>query len=55
MFSKRKSRMPDEAEALPGREAAMPVPARHAVKDAPSSRRSPTAWRRRCSSRSSND
>jgi peptide-methionine (S)-S-oxide reductase len=27
--------VPDEAEALPGREAAMPVPARHAVKDAP--------------------
>ena len=34
-FSKSKARMPDEAEALPGREAAMPVPARHAVKDAP--------------------
>jgi peptide-methionine (S)-S-oxide reductase len=34
-FSRSKSRMPDEAEALPGREAAMPVPARHAVKDAP--------------------
>ena len=35
MFSRHKSRMPAEAEALPGREAAMPVPARHAVKDAP--------------------
>jgi len=34
-FSKRKSRMPAESEALPGREAAMAVPARHAVKDAP--------------------
>ena len=34
-FSRSKSRVPDEAEALPGREAAMPVPARHAVKDAP--------------------
>jgi peptide-methionine (S)-S-oxide reductase len=34
-FSRRKSRMPDEAGALPGRDAAMPVPARHAVKDAP--------------------
>jgi peptide-methionine (S)-S-oxide reductase len=34
-FSRRKSRMPGEAEALPGRETAMPVPARHAVKDAP--------------------
>ena len=36
MFSSReKTRMPTQAEALPGREAAMPVPARHAVKDAP--------------------
>ena len=34
-FSKSKSQMPDEAEALPGRETAMPVPARHAVRDAP--------------------
>jgi peptide-methionine (S)-S-oxide reductase len=34
-FSRSKSRMPDETEALPGREAAMPVPDRHAVKDAP--------------------
>ena len=34
-FSRHKSRMPAEAEALPGREAAMPVPARHAVLDAP--------------------
>jgi peptide-methionine (S)-S-oxide reductase len=34
-FSRSKARMPDEAEALPGREAAMPVPDRHAVKDAP--------------------
>jgi peptide-methionine (S)-S-oxide reductase len=34
-FSRRKSRMPGQAEALPGRETAMPVPARHAVKDAP--------------------
>ena len=34
-FSKRKSRMPAKSEALPGREAAMAVPARHAVKDAP--------------------
>jgi peptide-methionine (S)-S-oxide reductase len=35
MFFSKKSRMPDQAEALPGREAAMAVPARHAVKDAP--------------------
>ncbi len=36
MFSaKRKTRMPSETEALPGREQRMPVPARHAVKDAP--------------------
>jgi peptide-methionine (S)-S-oxide reductase len=36
MFSaKRKTRMPSETEALPGRERRMPVPARHAVKDAP--------------------
>ena len=34
-FSGNKSGMPAEREALPGREAAMPVPARHAVKDAP--------------------
>jgi peptide-methionine (S)-S-oxide reductase len=34
-FSRSKSQMPDEAEALPGRETGMPVPARHAVKDAP--------------------
>jgi peptide-methionine (S)-S-oxide reductase len=27
--------MPSETEALPGREQRMPVPARHAVKDAP--------------------
>jgi peptide-methionine (S)-S-oxide reductase len=35
IFSRHKSRMPTEAEALPGREAAMPVPDRHAVLDAP--------------------
>jgi peptide-methionine (S)-S-oxide reductase len=35
MFSRHKSRMPAETEALPGRETAMPVPERHAVKDAP--------------------
>jgi peptide-methionine (S)-S-oxide reductase len=34
-FSRSKARMPDEAEALPGREAVMAVPERHAVKDAP--------------------
>jgi hypothetical protein len=34
-FSRQKSRMPTEAEALPGRETAIPVPDRHAVKDAP--------------------
>jgi len=34
-FSRRKSRMPTEADALPGREAAMPVPERHAVRGAP--------------------
>jgi peptide-methionine (S)-S-oxide reductase len=34
-FSRHKSRMPTEAEALPGRERAMPVPARHAVKGTP--------------------
>jgi peptide-methionine (S)-S-oxide reductase len=36
MFSTRqKTRMPTEAEALPGRDAAMPVPERHAVLGAP--------------------
>ena len=35
MFFRNKSRMPAETEALPGRETAMPVSARHAVKDAP--------------------
>src|SRR4029450_11471598 len=35
MFFSKKSRMPDQADALPGREAAMAVPPRHAVKDAP--------------------
>jgi peptide-methionine (S)-S-oxide reductase len=35
IFSRQKARMPTEQEALPGREAPMPVPARHAVKDAP--------------------
>ena len=30
-----KTRMPDPSEAPPGRDAAMPVPARHAVLDAP--------------------
>jgi peptide-methionine (S)-S-oxide reductase len=30
-----KTRMPDPSEALPGRDAAMPVPERHAVLDAP--------------------
>jgi peptide-methionine (S)-S-oxide reductase len=35
MFFRNKSRMPAETEALPGQETAMPVPARHAVKDAP--------------------
>jgi peptide-methionine (S)-S-oxide reductase len=35
MFFRRKSTMPSETEALAGREAAMPVPARHAVLDAP--------------------
>jgi peptide-methionine (S)-S-oxide reductase len=34
-FSRHKSHMPAEAEALPGRETAMPVPERHAVLDAP--------------------
>jgi len=34
-FSRHKSRMPAEAEALPGREEAMPVPERHAVNGAP--------------------
>jgi peptide-methionine (S)-S-oxide reductase len=34
-FFKRRSRLPSESEALAGREAAMAVPARHAVKDAP--------------------
>jgi peptide-methionine (S)-S-oxide reductase len=34
-FSRHRSRMPPEAEALPGRETAMPVPERRAVKDAP--------------------
>jgi len=34
-FPRHKSRMPAETEALPGREAAMPVPERHAVLDAP--------------------
>jgi peptide-methionine (S)-S-oxide reductase len=31
----KKLRLPDEHEALPGRDDAMPVPARHFVKDAP--------------------
>jgi peptide-methionine (S)-S-oxide reductase len=35
LFSRQKSRIPTEAEALPGRDTPMPVPARHAVKDAP--------------------
>jgi len=34
-FSRSKSRMPAESEALPGRDTPMPVPARHAVLDAP--------------------
>jgi peptide-methionine (S)-S-oxide reductase len=34
-FSRHKTRMPDRAEALPGRATPMPVPPRHAVKDAP--------------------
>jgi peptide-methionine (S)-S-oxide reductase len=34
-FSRPKSRMPTEAEALPGRDRRMPVPAGHAVKNAP--------------------
>jgi peptide-methionine (S)-S-oxide reductase len=34
-FSRQKSRMPTETEALPGRETPIPVPDRHAVKDAP--------------------
>jgi peptide-methionine (S)-S-oxide reductase len=34
-FAKQKTRMPTEAEALPGRETPMPVPDRHAVKGTP--------------------
>jgi peptide-methionine (S)-S-oxide reductase len=34
-FTRLKTRMPTEAEALPGRDTPMPVPARHAVLDAP--------------------
>jgi peptide-methionine (S)-S-oxide reductase len=34
-FSRQKSRMPTESEALPGRDTPMPVPERHAVLDAP--------------------
>jgi peptide-methionine (S)-S-oxide reductase len=34
-FAKQKTRMPTEAEALPGRATAMPVPERHAVKGTP--------------------
>src|SRR5215218_5736929 len=34
-FSRSKSRMPAEGEALAGRDTPMPVPARHAVLDAP--------------------
>ncbi|HET6750606.1 MAG TPA: peptide-methionine (S)-S-oxide reductase MsrA [Actinomycetes bacterium] len=34
-FARKKSRMPTRDEALPGREEPMPVPSRHAVKDAP--------------------
>ena len=34
-FSPSKLKMPNAAEALPGRDAAMPVPSRHLVKDAP--------------------
>ena len=35
MFFKQKTRMPTEAEALPGRETPIPVPDRHAVKGTP--------------------
>ena len=35
LFSKRKITMPDPADALPGREQAMPVPARHDVLGTP--------------------
>ena len=35
LFSRHKTSMPAEAEALAGRAEPMPVPARHAVKDAP--------------------
>ncbi|MEA2827975.1 MAG: peptide-methionine (S)-S-oxide reductase [Actinomycetota bacterium] len=35
MFGSRKSRMVTDADALPGRDRVMPVPARHLVKDAP--------------------
>jgi peptide-methionine (S)-S-oxide reductase len=34
-FSRQKSRMPTESEALPGRDTAMPVPERHAVLGTP--------------------
>src|SRR3954452_9144175 len=34
-LSKNKTAMPDPADALPGRDKAMPVPARHYVLDAP--------------------
>jgi len=43
-FSRHKSQMPAEADALPGRETVMAVPERHAVKDAPLARPSPTGW-----------
>ena len=35
MFSRHKTRMTSEEEALPGRDHTMPVPERHLVKDAP--------------------
>jgi peptide-methionine (S)-S-oxide reductase len=34
-FTRQKTRMPTQAEALPGRDTPMPVPARHAVKGTP--------------------
>jgi peptide-methionine (S)-S-oxide reductase len=34
-FTKQKTRMPTQAEALPGRDTPMPVPERHAVNGTP--------------------
>ena len=44
-----KTEMVNREDALPGRDATMPVPERHEVLGTRFTRRSPTAWSRRCS------